>query len=433
VKRTQWRFGFLASTLMCVAPLSAFGQDVGNDDPILSGPMLRGISVDRGTTGSSFLNPREDVLVPVSNEDLGEAEAGVPGTMLTGAQEAPMTAPAPAADPYGTAPGGPAAYCTGNNGVCCNGGSYCCAPCYTVIASAEATFFWPQFSRGFLSTGVNNGVNGLQTTTTNTNLGSVAGNMLVAPRITLGVQGECWGIVGRYWNAQSWASGFTPAVANSGIPGVTSFDGFRAYTLDLEVQRRFCFCNWTAYGFGGIRYASIQNTRSLQIIDNSGANVFLASSYAMQQFSGTGITFGGMGTIPICPCDPCCPWSLYVANRYSILWGNAGVTSQTNATMDTTGFASSTNGAFTSKAGSLFIAEIQAGLQWNAELRCLPGRRAFLRAGGEFQYWNTASNLGASAFSVAGNTAAQGTAANSSVGNMLFSLVGFTVGTGIMY
>lgn len=311
----------------------------------------------------------------------------------------------------------------------CGSSCFNCAP-PTVIASAEATFFFPQFSRGFLQNGVNNGVNGVQTATTNTSLGSTEGTLLLAPRISLGVQGECWGVVTRYWYASSWGTGFTPAVSDSGIPGVTSFDGFKAYTWDLELHRRFTCCDWTLYGFGGLRYASIRNDRSIAINDISAGNVFLASSYSSQQFSGTGITFGLSGTRPVW-CG--CPWSMYFANRYSVLWGNSGVLAQTSATTSAGGFASSTNGGFTSDSASLFIAEIQAGVQWDAELKCLPGRRAFLRGGFEFQYWNSSSNASASAFSVAANTPGQGTYATSQAGNFLFSLLGISLGTGIMY
>lgn len=311
----------------------------------------------------------------------------------------------------------------------CGRGCYGCTP-PMVIASAEATFFFPQFSRGFLTTGVSNGVNGLQSASTNTSNGSTEGVLLAAPRITLGLQGDCWGIVTRYWYASSWATGFTPAVANSGIPGVTAFDGFNAYTWDLELQRRICVCDWTLYASGGLRYAAVKNDRSIAINDISGGNVFQASSFSSQQFSGTGLTFGLMGIRPIW-CG--CPWSIYASNRYSILWGNSGVTAQTSATAASDGFASSTNGGFTSGAANLFIAEVQAGLQWDAELKCLPGRRAFLRGGFEFQYWNSSSNASASAFSIAANTPGQGTFATSQAGNFLFSLIGISVGTGILY
>src|SRR5258708_30915468 len=92
---------------------------------------------------------------------------------------------------------------------CCTGDAPCASPAQ-IVAMVEGTFFWPQFSRNFLTAGFTNGL-GTQTFNSNSQLGSTDGSLLVAPRITLGVQGERWGLVGRYWYASSWASGFTPS------------------------------------------------------------------------------------------------------------------------------------------------------------------------------------------------------------------------------
>ncbi len=139
--------------------------------------------------------------------------------------------------------------------VAASGGQYvACPTCYgpgcQFIAGIEATFFWPQFSRTFLNTGFQNDL-GTVNIVNNAALGSADGGFLVAPRITLGVQGECWGLVGRYWNASNWANGFVPAVPGAVESGVILFDNFRAYTVDLEVQRRFCWRHWDMFGFLG--------------------------------------------------------------------------------------------------------------------------------------------------------------------------------------
>ncbi len=306
----------------------------------------------------------------------------------------------------------------------------CCDPVYSLIANVEATFFWPQFHRDFLTSTVAN-PNGVQTVETSSTLGSTDGSLLVGPRITLGVQGCKWGFVGRYWNASNWVTGFTPS--NPAVPtaGITSFDGFKAYTFDLEVQRRFFAGDWQLYGFGGARHASVNNDRSLNVTSFGGlpaaAGDTASTSFASQQFNGTGITFGLWGLRPIGCCDS--PFKFYFANRYSFLWGTGDAVSQTSATAGLA--ATSTNGAAASGDGTLFVGELQLGIQWDAQLRCLPGR-AFVRTGLEYQYWDSNPGLNTTATSVAIATAAA-TDANASAGDILFSMIGFNIGAGIMY
>ena len=327
--------------------------------------------------------------------------------------------------PPGT--GGP----VGLNGGCVSA-PICGAPCCTLIAAAEATFFWPQFHRNFLTAAVDNG-NGVQAVQTNAALGSTDGSLLVAPRISLGLQGPCWGIVARYWNASSWATGFAPASPALAAPGVTSFDGFQAYTADLELQRRFCCDCWTFYGFGGVRYAGVQNDRSLVVTSVANGNYVSASSLADQQFFGTGLTFGVYGTRWLCCCDG--PWQLYFANRYSTLWGNSGAVTQTGAVVADGASSSAVNGAAAKAPASLFIGEVQLGLQWTAQLCWLPGR-AFVRGGVEWQYWDASTAVNTRATSVAFSAtpgSLNAAAGIGQAGDLLFNLVGFTVGAGIMY
>ena len=308
-------------------------------------------------------------------------------------------------------------------------GTCCCPPEYSLIASAEATFFWPQMNRNFLTTTVNSGA-GESNFASNSALGSVEGGLLVAPRVTLGVQGCKWGLVTRYWYASPWASGFTSGDPSLAPAGVILFDDFRAYTLDLEVQRRGCIGNWTGYGLLGVRYAMVDNDRSLAAVSIGADDTVHTASYASQQFGGTGVTFGFWGIRPIC-CDS--PLKYFVANRYSILWGNGDVATQTTATVmnANTGFGTSTDGALATAQGDLFIAELQLGLQWDAQLQCFPGR-AFVRTAMEFQYWDANVGIIANSNSVASTPTGSATAA-ASAGDLLFRLMGFNIGAGIMF
>jgi hypothetical protein len=307
----------------------------------------------------------------------------------------------------------------------------CAAPCdfgMQLVAGVEATFFWPQLSRTFLQTGFTNDL-GTVTIINDAALGSADGNLFVGPRLTLGLQGECWGLVGRYWNSANSATGFTPAFPDATQSGIILFDTFRAYTMDLELQRRFCWRNWDSFAFLGVRYASVNNDRNLWIQNSFGSDLVEASAFAGQQFSGTGITFGVFGLRPLF-CDDGA-LKAYFTNRYSILFGNGLATVQTNASVLSVGAAESTDGALAIGDGALFMVELGAGLQWEACLKCLPAR-AFLRTGLEWQYWD--GNTGVYAASVSTASVLSTTSgAFTETADLMFDLVGFTLGAGITY
>jgi hypothetical protein len=338
--------------------------------------------------------------------------------------EAPAP-PQPMPEAGAPVPIAPAAPCSIGDGGC----DSCCTPGFQWIGSVEATYFWPQFNRSFLRNTLTNDL-GTQTIVSNSASGSTDGSFIAAPRVTAGLQGDRWGLVGRYWFASTWQSGFLPAIPGGASQGLIGFDGFRAYTVDLEVQRRFCCCNWDMYGFMGARYAAVNNDRVLTSTNSFNGPDLSTTSYASQQFFGAGLTFGVYGMRPIW-CDDS-PVKLFFANRYSVLWGNGGAAAQTSATsIDTLNSLTSTNGAAAKGPGDLFIAELQLGLQWDACLRCLPGR-VFVRSALEYQYWDTnrGGQASANSFVQGGGIAATSEA---SVGTMLFDLIGFNIGAGIMY
>jgi hypothetical protein len=308
----------------------------------------------------------------------------------------------------------------------------CCGHCFrtiALIAQAEATFFWPQFNRDFLTAQFSNPI-ASRNLISNSSLESTDGSLLVAPRLTFGFQGECWGLVGRYWNATNWASGITPTLPSDNGVGITNVDMFKAYTVDLEVQRRMCLGAWQSYGFFGVRHAGVNNDRLLNTASLGGLTAGLGdtntTATAMQQFNGTGLTFGLWGIRPIC-CGS--PLSFFFANRYSYLFGRHSATAQTYAQASYLGF--STDGATASAPSDLFIAELQLGLQWNANLACLPGT-AFARAAVEYQYWDTTGNIFATANSFA-TTGSAAAATSASAGDILFNMFGLTLGAGLMF
>ncbi len=104
---------------------------------------------------------------------------------------------------------------------------------------------------------------------------------------------------------------------------------------------------------------------------------------------------------------------------------------ETSARATSPGSFESIDGALARGDGSLFIFEIGAGVQWDTCLRCLPGR-AFLRSGFEWQYWDSNAGVAAGSSSTADNGSASSNA-YTQTGDLLFDLVGFTIGAGIMY
>jgi hypothetical protein len=297
------------------------------------------------------------------------------------------------------------------------------------VAGVEATFLWPQLNRDFLNVGFDNSLGSTFYQNTAA-LGSIDGGLLVGPRLTLGLQGECWGLIGRYWNASGWETTFVPTFPDAVDSGVLLFDNFQAYTADLEVQRRFCWRNWDMIGSFGVRYAGASNDRSMALANTFGTDLITGSAFAAQQFFGTGLTFGLYGIRPLF-CDDGAA-KVYVANRYSVMFGNGAAVVQTSASAENTiAAASSIDGALAESDGELFIAEIATGLQWDACLKCLPGR-AYLRWGLEWQYWDSNAGVEAGSFSFA-DVITSASAAETVAGDLLFDLIGFHIGAGITY
>lgn len=394
--RIRWLCA-IAAVLSGAAGAPGFGDEVDSDRSgvVFRPPLIQQVAAEQ-TVPTSRWDTQEPVQTP-------EQEPGA---------VAPLTG---AAGPY-------APECVG-----------CTYPGLQWVVGVEEMFLWPQLSRTFLQTQFTNGL-GTVNFINNAGLGTVDGAFLSAPRFTLGVQGECWGLVGRYFNATAWANTFIPAFPDSTQSGVILFDTFRAQTVDLEVQRRFCWRHWDSFWFAGVRYAQATNDRNMWIQNSFGPALVENQSFAGQQYSGAGLTFGVFGLRPLF-CDDG-SLKAYVSNRYSVVWGNGTANVQTEATVvDTVSgiTATSTDGALAIGDGGMFIAEVGAGLWWDTCLRCFPAR-AFFRAGVEWQYWD--SNAGVSVFSQSfalDQITGTSSAATANTADLMFDLVGFTIGAGITY
>ncbi len=306
----------------------------------------------------------------------------------------------------------------------------CCKQGHWLIGGLEATFLWPDFHRNANNYTQVNGAGLAPQTRFASDATSVDHNLLIGPRVWLGVQGCRWGIIARYWNLADTASGVNPPIPTFNNSQLFATDQFRAYYADLEGVRSFCLGRWSTNASFGVRYASVDlaNTISSTVISSLG-EMSSASSTNRQGFDGTGITMGLWGSRQIRPCS-CLNW--FYSARASVLWGNSSAYALTSAlTADTLGAAGSVDGALAKGVGDLFIGELQYGIQWERQLKCIPSR-AFVRFAGEYQYWDASNSAGAYALSgaIAPRSSAYGLAAS---GPLLFDLVGFTIGAGLTY
>lgn len=300
-------------------------------------------------------------------------------------------------------------------------GNYVPPPPVSIVALAESTFFWPSIN----GVSVSNGIGAAGPAGAITNIDPNSNPLfLVAPRIALGVQGCRWGIVGRFWDAQTTSTNAIDVEPN----GVNAINTFHAYTADLEVVRRFAGQYGSIWAFGGFRYGSIMYQESFAAGTFTNTDFVHSAAFGNSRFNGSGFTFGAYGTHAI----GSSPFSLFASNRYSFLFGQGRSFTQAEASVLAPG---GSDAAADCNCGSdvaqLFIAEVQLGAQWEHQLRWMPAR-AFIRTAAEYQYWTTAgiANRSITQTAFVGNTVGTGTATAS---NLLLNMVGFTIGAGIIY
>jgi hypothetical protein len=269
-------------------------------------------------------------------------------------------------------------------------------------------------------------------------------SLYVAPRAWIGVQGCNWGANLRYWHLQAGEGGYDPTISDvhgwdAGYPDAGYFTCSRleAYTIDLELTRRFCVHDhWMQASFG-VRHAEIWHAESITGLADSTDGLLSGFAHADRNTRGTGLVLGLYGRKPVFPCS-CVHW--FYNFRWSALWGPTETNSETFASVlvadeNATATASSINGALTRVDDDLFIGEIQLGLEWNYALQCLPAN-AFCRFAVEYQRWY--GGMGQTgALSFAGVTVDDEftTLATTSAGAAApeLDLIGFTLGAGLTW
>ena len=256
-----------------------------------------------------------------------------------------------------------------------------------------------------------------------------ADGLVATPRVWLGIQGEKWGLVTRYWRMEEGTSIYTPGNAFSSY---IASDCFKAETFDIELTRRACLRGWDTVVSGGLRYAELDQRTNLSVVDAlAETDILSGSAYVRNHFGGVGFTGALQGIKPINDCG----LNLFYVARGSWLVNGADAvnTVETSATYGGgSGFATSRNGAATTGCdGNLFIGELQLGTQWNFAL-CERCNDAFFRIALEYQYWDTGDTGSAASISTASGGATSA-AAEALSGNTHLSLVGFLLGAGFNY
>ncbi len=333
--------------------------------------------------------------------------------------------------------------CNGNgccNGACCNA---CCGPpCYW-LAGVEATFFGPNLNTGFVSYQIQDQFPAVDVNETFGSEDIAIDDFYVAPRLWLGAQYGCWGVVGRYWHMQAAEAAFDPFTFTP--PGPTPDFGyfihnrFEAYTIDLELTRSFCCYDTKNTVSFGTRYASILHDNALSVdgqVNNGAGGLGVISGNARSNRSahGTGITGSWQGRRPFF-CNSCL--HLFYGTRGSVVWGPISNSVETDTIEITTGAtAGSYNGAVTLVNDALFIVEGQLGLQVDYRVACFPAD-AFFRIAAEYQYWSAEEGTTvATSFAGFGGPSpapfSQGQAFAAADGLSL-DLIGLTIGTGFTW
>lgn len=309
---------------------------------------------------------------------------------------------------------------------CCWGG---CSP----YIGVEATFFAPLFDSPAISATAFDA-----TTNYGFQSDSNASSYLAAsPRITLGL-GSCGGrgVRFRYWQLNT--SNFGTDTLNLADPndftGFTTFGQFKAYTIDLESTREFCWCRRSLLASVGVRYVGLAQDESLyaQVLTQPVPDLLTAQATSSAQFYGTGITWGLQAIEPIC--NNC--WGeldLFVGGRGSAIFGQNSSNVASSAQVGGAGiYAISNNEAQASESSTLMIGELQAGLQWNKCCNpCLPISRVFARGAFEYQYWGLTNGLETNANSFAGRVNVDQISINTDQRNFSnINLVGFSLSAG---
>lgn len=263
-------------------------------------------------------------------------------------------------------------------------------------------------------------------------------NMEFGPRIWFGLQKGCWEVLGRFWYLGGIENNADPLEIGTGdTRGLLIDSDIEAYTVDVEAIRHFCCAEyWDLYVGCGYRYASLED---VAYVTGTGADgnlvpgVIHATAFAHNEMAGSGflVSFGGSRPVH---CFCCSTLDFFWGLRGSLNWGGIRSTAQTTVTVidpNAPGAATRFDSATASTGDELFIGQLQVGMRWTHALRCAPAI-AYCHIAFEYQWWDADGSL-AMVESVAGVNDNVGRALANAGPNVELSLVGLTLGSGLMW
>ncbi len=212
-----------------------------------------------------------------------------------------------------------------------------------------------------------------------------------APRLFIGRQiGENWSIVTRYWHLDAFD--FAVPTSPVGTVNLTNFltidetDHVELYNFDIEAMRSSTHGCWKIDGTIGARHSSFFADSTLTTF-----GVFTPGNFQMMllsnqtSFDGTGLT-GSLSARRRLG-NSCA--SLFFSGRGSNAWGTAegrGRASGALAVSPNPPLVGAATVTRNNAEGELAISELQVGVQWERQLKCIPAT-AFFRTAFEYQYW----------------------------------------------
>jgi hypothetical protein len=256
-----------------------------------------------------------------------------------------------------------------------------------------------------------------------------------APRVWLGCHiTNCWSLVGRYWHLDD--SGEDRPAAPPGAINLANLlrlsgdSRVEAYAADLEVDREFGWGCWKVDSIVGARHALLDVNSHL-----STSGVFTSSNSAQLDlsdgsgFEGTGITYAILVRRQIGNSHA----NFFCGARGSNMDGRSDSSGRAAVAISAGGasFSDSISSSRHDGNASLTIGELQAGLEYDIPLTCVPAD-AFFRVAYEFQDWNI-DGRSAAGLNTSGSAGPVTLSASASPGIGDMQLNGVTFATGLTW
>jgi hypothetical protein len=210
-----------------------------------------------------------------------------------------------------------------------------------------------------------------------------------APRVWLGVENCCGvGARVRYWEFDAEAEFdnqvIVPSPVNS-VVGTSSCGALDTYVVDLEATKRVCRGCSEWLGSFGVRHVGLGYSAEGTFLNvATGVDSDMTTEDLSRRFDGTGLTGALEGRRPFGDGDLALVWSV----RGSVVWGdNKANKVEVDIDSDIDGSISvDTDVDVARESDTLFIGELQAGVEWRRPVRCL-SCDVFARAVFEGQWW----------------------------------------------